>query len=69
MAVSDGVWAAIVSWCSVRPVHPFMRVALRVPGCGDWRPTAPRTAAGQRRTRAARQGAVGRPIFARDGVA
>ena len=69
MAVSDGAWAAIVSWCSVRSVHPFMRGAPRAPDCGDWRLTAPQTAAGQRQRQGALRDAVGRLRFARDGVA
>jgi hypothetical protein len=69
MAVSDGAWAAIVCWCSARSVHPFMRVAPRVPGCGDWRPTASQIAAGQSQRLAALRGAVGRHNFARDSVA
>lgn len=69
MAVSDGAWAAIVSWCSVRPVHPFMRVAPRARGCGDLRPTALRTDVGQGQRKDERRGADGRRNFAPDGVA
>ena len=69
MAVSDGAWAVIVCWCSVRSVHPFMRAAPRVLGCADWRPIGPQIAAGQRHRRVARLGVGGRLHFARDGVA
>lgn len=69
MAVLDGALAVIVSLCSARSAHPFMRAAPRALGRGDWRPTAPLTAAGQGHRWDGHRGAVGRPRFARGNVA